>query len=197
LGINNLLQENPGQADLLDILNQTAHQLDDTIHAMNELLTIENESDLKPQQGVNLRQAFLNNIGLLKNLIESAAEIEINIPEDISVRVIPAYLDSIINNLLTNAIKYRKNFQKSHITISAETNQDEVVFKVSDDGIGIDLNKYRNRLFKMRSRFHHGSEGKGLGLFFTKRQIEAMQGSISVESEPDVGSTFTIRLKKS
>ncbi len=196
LGINTLLRENPSDEQMLGLLDTTIKQLDDTIHAMNELLTIEHEASFQPQEGIHLLQAVEQNIVLLKSQIESHAELHIDIAPDIFVQAIPAYLDSIINNLLTNAIKYRKNFKKAEISISAYYDKDEVVFIVADKGIGIDLEKHRNRLFKMRSRFHEGTEGRGLGLFFTRRQVEAMRGSISVESTPDVGTTFTVRLKR-
>ena len=102
------------------------------------------------------------------------------------------YLDSILSNLISNALKYRANSRKPVIQVKTEMKGDKIVLKVIDNGSGIDLKKNGQHMFKMRKVFHDHPEAKGYGLFMTKTQVEAMEGEIFVESIPDLGSTFTI-----
>ncbi|TMU57288.1 hybrid sensor histidine kinase/response regulator transcription factor [Flagellimonas algicola] len=110
-------------------------------------------------------------------------------------------LEKIINNLLSNAFKFTKSGDTIKIKISEKTEEgsDLVVVKVKDSGMGIPKNKISN-IFE---RFHSGKdnskmnpEGMGIGLAFTKNLIELHQGSIDVISEPNKGTTFTVKLPK-
>ncbi|WP_264527412.1 ATP-binding protein [Flavobacterium sp. N2550] len=71
----------------------------------------------------------------------------------------------------------------------------KTVLEISDNGIGIDLKKYGDKLFGMYKTFHENPDSKGIGLFITKNQIDAMGGYVTVESEPNVGTTFKIYFK--
>ena len=70
-----------------------------------------------------------------------------------------------------------------------------VMLEIQDNGLGIDLEKYGHKLFGMYKTFHRHKEARGIGLFITKNQIEAMDGKIEVESTPNIGTTFKIFLK--
>ncbi len=102
------------------------------------------------------------------------------------------YLESIMLNLLSNALKYRSVDRAPIITFQSNITANGVCLKVSDNGLGIDLNKHGDKLFGLNKTFHRHAEAKGIGLFMTKIQIEAMGGSISTESEVNKGTTFTI-----
>jgi len=106
-------------------------------------------------------------------------------------------LDSILLNLVTNAIKYRKKNVVPEINISTAENQDYIILSVEDNGTGIDLERYRHKLFGLYQRFHKEVDGKGMGLYIIKSQIESTGGMIVVSSEIDKGSTFTVYFKKS
>jgi len=67
---------------------------------------------------------------------------------------------------------------------------------VKDNGMGIDLEKYGNKIFGLYQRFHDNKDGKGLGLYIIKNQIEALEGKIAVESIVNKGSMFHVFLKK-
>jgi signal transduction histidine kinase len=71
---------------------------------------------------------------------------------------------------------------------------DQLILTITDNGRGIDLKRYGGQLFGLYKRFHFDIEGKGLGLHMTKSQIVSLGGDITVESEPDKGTTFTITL---
>ena len=97
---------------------------------------------------------------------------------------------------MSNAIKYRSDKRKLQITISTQRENHGVVLKISDNGMGIDLDNYGQKLFGLYQRFHDHVGGKGMGLYLVKTQVEALGGSISVESKVDHGTTFTITFKE-
>ena len=102
------------------------------------------------------------------------------------------YLNSILSNLISNSIKYRSPDRQPCITLSTLKQGKKTLLKISDNGLGIDLKKHGHNMFKIGKVFHRTQNSKGFGLFMTKTQIEAMGGTIEVESEPDQGTTFTI-----
>jgi signal transduction histidine kinase len=71
-----------------------------------------------------------------------------------------------------------------------------VVIDVSDNGLGIDLGKFRSDLFKLYKRFHTHIEGKGLGLYLVKQQVEKMNGRIEVDSLPGEWTRFSVFIKE-
>jgi PAS domain S-box-containing protein len=105
-------------------------------------------------------------------------------------------LHSILLNLLTNAIKYRKPDVTPEIAVSTEEDGEYIILYVKDNGMGIDLEKYGNKIFGLYQRFHDNKDGKGLGLYIIKNQIEALEGKIAVESFVNKGSMFHVFLKK-
>ncbi len=102
------------------------------------------------------------------------------------------YLESIIYNLVSNAIKYRSKTIQPVIEISTFILGERVQLSVKDNGLGIDLARYGDKLFKLNQIFHEGYDSKGVGLFITKAQIESLGGTISVQSMPNEGCNFTV-----
>ena len=107
---------------------------------------------------------------------------------------IKGLLTSVLYNLIQNSIKYRNNWEPPIISITLEKYSSEYVIKVQDNGIGIDLNKYKEKIFTLYSRFHRNTEGKGIGLYLVKMHVEMLGGQVMVESEVNQGCVFTIRL---
>ena len=103
-----------------------------------------------------------------------------------------SYLNSILYNLLSNALKYGDPNRVNKISISSYLNDCELILVVQDNGIGIDLNKFGNNLFGMYKRFHEHVDGKGMGLFLTKQQVEAIGGRIEIKSTLGLGSKFIL-----
>ncbi|WP_437371467.1 sensor histidine kinase [Maribacter litoralis] len=106
----------------------------------------------------------------------------------------PIYLESIFLNLISNAIKYRSPDRVPKIFISSKQENEKTLLEFKDNGVGIDLKSHGHKLFGLNKVFHKHPEAKGIGLFITKAQILAMGGSITVESEVNVGSTFFVTL---
>jgi len=106
------------------------------------------------------------------------------------------YLESIVMNLLTNAVKYSKPDVPAVVMLRTYTDRDDrVVFECQDNGLGIDLEVHGKKLFGLYKTFHEGKDSHGVGLFLTKTQIESQGGYITVDSEPNVGTTFKVVFK--
>ena len=114
---------------------------------------------------------------------------------DVAVVKYPkAYLENILYNFISNALKYSKQNVPPAITISTEVYDDTVRISIKDNGLGIDMEKYGGKIFKLNQVFHSGFDSKGVGLYITKSQVESLGGSIEVKSAPDVGSEFIVTL---
>ena len=109
-----------------------------------------------------------------------------------AINYIPAYMESIMLNLITNAIKYKHPDRSPIINIRTYTKNAKPVLEISDNGLGIDMDKFGDNLFGMYKTFHYNSDAVGIGLFITKNQIEALHGDIKVESEVNKGTLFRI-----
>jgi signal transduction histidine kinase len=114
------------------------------------------------------------------------------------IETIPGQMRQLFQNLISNAIKFRKDHVPPVINITGDLKEGEdksVVIKVSDNGIGFD-EKYLERIFTIFQRLHGRSEyqGTGIGLAICKKIIESHYGTITAESTPDVGSTFIITI---
>jgi signal transduction histidine kinase len=94
---------------------------------------------------------------------------------------------------MSNAIKYRHPDRTPHIIAKSFFKGENKMFTVQDNGLGIDLTRHRDKVFGMYKTFHQHPDARGIGLFITKNQIEALGGTITVASEPGQGTTFTIQ----
>jgi PAS domain S-box-containing protein len=163
-----------------------------TVKNLNEIVYAQNQGKLK-YEWVNLHDYINNSIGILNNHIKEIHGIISNrVDAEIKLWANAAYIDSIILNLLTNAIKYRHPNRDLIIEIDTAIEGKELALKIKDNGLGIDLNKHGKALFDIYKTFHGNADAKGIGLFISKFQAEAMGGRIEVESEVYAGTTFTV-----
>ena len=141
---------------------------------------------------------FHKTLEILDNqILDSKAVVTSNFSESPNIKYPKLYMESIMLNLLSNSIRYSSPDRIAKIHFSTEiNNNNEVMFIAKDNGLGIDLQKHGHKLFGLNNTFHRHPDSKGVGLFMTKTQIEAIGGSITVESEVDKGTTFKIVLKK-
>lgn len=107
-----------------------------------------------------------------------------------------AYFESILMNLLTNAIKYRSPLRKLKISVDTKIHDNRIVLTFKDNGIGFDLERHKDRIFGFYQKFHNHADSKGLGLFLVKSQMEDLGGTVEMESFPDVGTTLTLTFKQ-
>lgn len=177
---------------MLEHLEAISNGLYVTIGHLKELVDIQFEIK-NVKEKINLRHYLKNILNILHNEIKKhGVNIEVNIPLDVTVNYNPAYLESILLNFTTNAIKYSSPKRKPILSYDLEVINGKKVLSITDNGLGIDLSKHKNSLFGMYKTFHKHQNSRGIGLFITKNQIEAMGGSIEVYSEVDKGTTFKI-----
>ena len=125
--------------------------------------------------------------------MEGNVIIESDFSEAQSIQYIPAYMESILLNLITNAIKYKHEDRNAIIKLKTYVKNDKTILEVKDNGRGIDMDKFGKKLFGMYKTFHYNEDAVGIGLFITKNQIESLNGEIFVESEVEKGTTFKIQ----
>ncbi len=182
--------------EIFPLIGLAVSHLGETVENLNEVAAINIQKDLKTEP-LNLLENFNRaHSSIAALIIDSKTTVSINIDPNILVKAVPAYLDSILLNFLTNAIKYKKPNEPANIEINTNIVNDFVVLEIKDHGQGIDLEKYGEKLFGMYKTFHKHDDSRGLGLFITKNQVEAIGGKIEVESKVNEGTTFYIHLKK-
>jgi signal transduction histidine kinase len=181
---------------LLDKIVEVSKDLDLIIHDLNQVLQVQKGIG-QELTVVGFDSKVRKSIQRLENKIEEKnAQITFDFEKAPEVKVVKPYFDSIIYNLLSNAIKYSKPGVKPEINISTEDSGDYILMKIADNGIGIDTVRYKEKLFGLYKRFHTHVDGKGLGLYMVKTQLEAMGGKIELVSAPNEGSVFNVYFKK-
>ncbi len=178
----------------LGMLEDASRQLETTIKDLNEIVSIQNhaKSSLKK---LHFADSFKNLEKVLSAFMqEEKTEVNLNFKVK-SVKYIPAYIDSIFLNFITNAIKYKHPERNPIINIHSFKDKNASVWLTfEDNGIGINLARHGHKLFGMYKTFSKHPDSKGLGLFITKTQVESLKGEIRVESELEKGTKFSIRL---
>ncbi|MBP0905520.1 PAS domain S-box protein [Mariniflexile gromovii] len=187
--------EETKSSDSFEFLKQAINNLQETVTHLTEIAKF-SKYDTTELKALNLHDyatnAIYNVSALAKN---SNCIIENNIQDILYVTGIEAYLDSILLNLLTNAIKYKADDRVCNIVLSAKLECDFVVLSVKDNGLGLDLEAYGTKLFSLYQTFHKNKDSRGVGLFITKNQVESLEGKIEVKSEVNKGSEFLVYLK--
>lgn len=173
-------------------LNPVIESLNTTFNELVESIQVQQDLEVETEN-VNLQEYLQRTLdGLEMQIDKVGAKIKVNLEDAPTVNYPPKYLNSIFHNLVSNALKYRSPERPPVIEISTRKNKDSVLLIVKDNGLGIDLTKHKDNVFKIGKVFHKHPNAKGLGLYMTKTQIEAMNGKIWVESAPDAGAVFYI-----
>lgn len=179
--------------EMLTHLRTVSNDLSETILNLTEVIQVEDDVDIIIES-LNLSDYINKTIFTIRYLnSDSKAEIINNVPEDIHVNFNPAYLESVLLNFATNAIKYSHPERNAKVVFEYLLDENgHKALKITDNGLGIDLGRYGDLIFGMYKTFHKHKQARGIGLFMTKNQVEAMKGMVFVESEVGVGSTFKI-----
>ncbi len=178
--------------DLIKEIKEISLSLNTTIEHLNEIVAIHTNigQEKKP---VKFKEALkLVTHGIGRMISTSKAMIKSDFSELDTIDYIPAYLESILLNLITNAIKYKHPDRDPVIEIKTFIKNNIGYLKISDNGIGIDMKLFKDKIFGMYKTFHYNSDAVGIGLFLTKNQVESLNGKISVDSEVNKGTSFII-----
>lgn len=176
-------------------LGVSVHKLESTLNDLIDIVSNQNVS-----KGEITIIDFQQKLDEIAASIESQIKkVDADITADFRVRTMvysKPYFESILLNLLTNAIKYHSPERKLKIELHTIETKEYFLLTVTDNGIGIDLSKNGHKIFGLYQRFNPQIEGKGIGLFMIKSQIESLKGKIEVESELNKGTTFKIYFPK-
>ncbi len=180
---------------ILEMLGEASDNLMGTLENLNEVIDISTNVNLE-RKSLNLNEQITKVMQNLSAILQQNHGKVVNeISDQVHVKAVPAYLESILFNLLTNAVRYRHPDRTPEITLTSRWEKEHTIFSIKDNGLGIDLSRYGNKLFGMYKTFHNNKDARGIGLYITKNQIEAMGGTIMACSEVNVGSVFSVYFK--
>ncbi|AOM78989.1 PAS domain S-box protein [Pedobacter steynii] len=179
------------RTEMIQLLKKVSDALNETLLNLNEVVNIQTNINIIVEP-LNLKRYIDKTLNILHDQIVLKQVTVINkVTEDIVVNYNPAYLESILLNFIFNAIRYSHDDRLPVIELSCR-HEDRLVLQISDNGIGLNLEKHGDELFGMYKTFNGNPDSRGVGLFISKNQIDAMGGRVTVESEVGVGTTFKI-----
>jgi signal transduction histidine kinase len=180
---------------IIDGFSKSTYLLNETINDLGEIMLIRDNPYIEKQNVLLLETInnILNYISLPIKEAKPVINIEIQAKEILYTN--KTYLESILINLLTNAINYRAKERILQINIKTQKSKDFTTLIIEDNGIGIDLKKYNTKIFGLYQKFHDYPDSKGLGLFLVKSHIESLGGKIEIESEVNLGTKFLLKFK--
>lgn len=196
LGLSNILrQEGLAEQDrekCMDGLVLSVQKLDEVVYDLNHILQVRREINEKKE--VVRFQDLVNDINTtINNLIQKEnVQIHTNFDDADEIFTLKSYIHSIFYNLISNSIKYRLPGVNPVITISSRRLENKICLTFKDNGMGIDLDKHGSKIFGLYKKFHIQSEGKGMGLYMVKTQVEMLGGKIEVDSSVNKGAEFFI-----
>lgn len=179
--------------EMIHLLKKVSQSLNETMSNLNEVVSIRTNINLSIEK-LNM-SSYVEKAKTIfgQQITKHQADVQNLVPANIEINYNAAYLESILFNLISNAIRYSHKDRKPEIVITFD--EDKKALKVKDNGIGIDLKKNGEKLFGMYKTFNNNPDSKGIGLFLVKNQIDAMGGTITVESTLNEGTSFTIYFK--
>lgn len=177
---------------IMGMLTNASNNLMETLENLNEVVAINTNAGLEKKK-IGLSET-INTVeqNLTAFVKTNNATIVNDVSPDVVVNVVPAYIESILMNFITNGIKYRDPNRPPIVRLTSSKSKGHTILSIEDNGLGIDLKKYGDKLFGMYKTFHSHRDSRGIGLYITKNQIEAMNGRVMVCSEVGKGTTFNI-----
>lgn len=180
--------------EYFQLLKHSNNKLSETIMHLNETLDLQFTSK-KRRTEITVANEINKIVASFETAIRSEnIHIEITCDTNLKLSTIPTYFESIMSNLISNAIKYKTTTSIPYIKINAIKEKRKTLITIEDNGIGIDLVKNKDKIFGMYKTFHNNPDAIGLGLFMTKNKVNVLGGTISLESEVNKGSCFKLIL---
>lgn len=195
LGLTDLFSKPLPQEEREEIrimIKRSSHELDDVLKDLSLIIDIRNDL-YKVREKILFESEWKKTISMLQDQMRPGYQVIADFTDAPFVYSIRAMLQSILYNLVSNAIKYRnpENELLVEVKTSSLENQD-IELLVRDNGLGFNLDEQRENIFKLYKRFHTHVDGKGLGLYLVKTQIDTLGGKIAIESNINRGTTFRI-----
>lgn len=179
----------------LGMVHEVIKKIDETLNDLVEVVQIRKDLNVEKEKLLFAERLQKVRDVLLVDIETSHIQITFDFDEEPMIEYPKVYLDSILQNFITNAIRYRSSERTPAVHLKTWKENDNIVLSVQDNGVGIDMERFGNKLFGFRKTFHKNKDAKGIGLFITKTQVEAMGGSIRAESHPGEGTKFIITFR--
>jgi len=198
-GLAAILDMSASYQEMLDIakkMSTSTQDLDRVIKDLTAITEIRN-IDYKALSNVKFKVVMDHVTQLFEKEIQECGARIISHFEVDALRSLPSYIESVFYNLISNSIKYRNPQRTLEISVRSYNEEDKVILTFTDNGLGIDLTKHGDNLFLPYKRFHFHVEGRGLGLYLVKTQIETLDGRLDVLSKPGEGTQVKISFRKS
>jgi PAS domain S-box-containing protein len=181
---------------LFEAMKKTTFNLKETLDDLINILIIKENINLELQE-VEFSGIYHKVIESVDSILQkSNAEIVFDFTKAEKVVFNSSYLESIFLNMITNSIKYAAPNRKPLIKIYTEKQEGKVKLIFEDNGIGMNLEKIKGRIFGLYQKFHNHPDSKGIGLYLVHSQVTALGGNIEVQSQENVGTKFIITFKK-
>jgi signal transduction histidine kinase len=197
-GLASLIQshelDDESHAKCLAGLEASVRRLDDILIDLNNILQVRREiSEKRSKVAFN---DVVNEIlaDMRQILVKEQVTFKVDFSAAPEVFSIKGYIHSIFYNLISNSIKYRRPEVAPEIVITSEVSAGHIIVKFRDNGLGFDGENQREKVFGLYKRFHQHVEGKGVGLFMVKTQVETLGGRVDVESAVNKGAEFRLEL---
>lgn len=190
--ISNITLSENERNGMLEGLTESVLKLDSVIMDLNQIL------HTKKQLNQQKEKLFLSNLideikVQVRPLVKKQTmKIVTNFDSVDSLYTVKSYLYSIFYHLISNSIKFQKTDVVPVIEINAVKSGEKILITFKDNGLGIDLTKHKDHVFGLYKRFHSHIEGKGIGLYMCKVQMEALDGKITLKSKQNEGTTITL-----
>ncbi|MDX2188655.1 MAG: HAMP domain-containing sensor histidine kinase [Bacteroidota bacterium] len=179
--------------EIIEHIEFAASNLDEIMKDLNEILSVKKTGLVEKYELIKLDNKLQEVFMTLANQIKiSNAQINYDFSAFKEVFGLKSFVYSIFYNLISNAIKFSKENVQPIININVKPYKNGLMLTFSDNGIGINMKEKKDKLFKLFSRLNNNVDGKGMGLFLIKSQVEIMGGSVDIESKLGEGTTFKI-----
>lgn len=183
----------PFNLEVVERLHLSSQNLDMVVRDLTQIISIRNDLN-REKEKIDIKVLIEAEKNMLKDDLENS---QVILKEDLAldsyVFSIRSYVQSVVHNLLSNAIKYRARNRQLEIDIKTYTVGKYLCFSIQDNGIGMEINEFnKEKLFGLYQRMHDHVEGKGLGLYMVKTQVETLGGKIEIASKVNEGTTFVV-----
>ncbi|MBI1768354.1 MAG: hypothetical protein HYR67_08265 [Bacteroidetes bacterium] len=186
----------PINKEIINKIQDSANDLDEVIRDIATILQVKKsvaESFSTIKAGLMIRKVLS---ALHPEIQKKKITVVNTVDHSLSIRGIQPYVYSVFYNVISNSVKYSDDRKWSSINISSLRTDDSVQIAFSDNGIGFDAESQREKLFKPFSRLNSKREGKGLGLYLVKIEMDSMNGGVGIQSQIDVGTTVTLTFQQ-
>jgi signal transduction histidine kinase len=196
-GLSKLLQIG-NELDRKEVLLHMADsvvKLEEMVSDLNNVL-----ANRKKGQETKTLVRFQEVIEIVKHNLEeeiNTSNAEISVKDDVlEINSIKSIWLSVLQNLISNAVKYSKSDVNPKIEIVCKYADEFIEVSVQDNGLGFDLDAYKDQVFQLYNRFHTDLPGKGMGLYLVRNHVTMLDGTIELFSKPNKGSLFVIKIPR-